>query len=447
LFLLESSAKTWGMEVTTTPIPQQCLPILQEAVASGKLFGLAIVDRSMPELDGIQLGQLIRDEADLANTKLLLLTSIGQRGEAEAAHQAGFPGYLTKPLRGVQLHDGLATVMGYCVVDEPNKPRPLVTRHTVKEAQRDYRDKILVADDHAINQQLIVLLLERLGYRSDVVGNGWEAGQAVASGSYALVLMDCQMPEMDGFEATKNIREAETEKRKALDVEDTMLEGTSPDALPLTPYNALRVPIVALTANAMPGDREKCLTAGMDDYLFKPIRPDDLSAVLERWIPLHDLNSAQDRSMGPHENETRSEPPYETKTHGQPPIPSNDPATSEETSSSPLDHARLQEWHELGGPQFFAKMAEQFVSDVTNCIHVLERALDLGDCEDLAEAAHGLKGICANMGATPLHHLARVIEQANHEGTMPDEQETREALQTALADIIAFLANVQPTQS
>jgi CheY-like chemotaxis protein len=234
-------------------------------------------------LDGIQLGQLIRDEADLAHTnKLLLLASIGQRGEAEAAHQANFASYLTKPIHGVQLHDGLATDMGYCGIDEPNKPRPLVTQHTVKEIQRGYRDEILVADDHAINQQLIVLLLERLGYGSDVGSNRWEAVQAVASGSYALVLMDCQMPEMDGFETTKNIREAETEKCKALDVKDKMQEGTLPDALPLTPNGALRVPIVALTANAMPGNREKCLTAGMDDYLSKPIRPDDLSAVLER---------------------------------------------------------------------------------------------------------------------------------------------------------------------
>ena len=103
----------------TTSIAQQCLPILQEAVASGHPFDLAILDRSMPEVDGIQLGQLIRDEADLAHTKLLLLTSIGQRGEAAAAHQAGFAGYLTKPLHKVQLHDGLATVMGYCWNAEP----------------------------------------------------------------------------------------------------------------------------------------------------------------------------------------------------------------------------------------------------------------------------------------------------------------------------------------
>ncbi len=235
LFLLESAAATWGMEVTTTPIPQQCLPILQEAVASGHPFDLAILDRSMPELDGIQLGQLIRAEPDLAHTKLLLLTSMGQRGEAAEAHQAGFGGYLTKPLRQVQLHDGLATVMGYCVVDEPNTPRPLVTRHTLKETQRLFREKILVADDHAINQQLIVLLLERLGYGSDVVSNGREAVEAVTTGSYALVLMDCQMPEMDGFEATKNIREAGNGTRE---VPETDLSETS-NSLLLTPYSSL----------------------------------------------------------------------------------------------------------------------------------------------------------------------------------------------------------------
>ena len=139
--------------------------------------------------------------------------------------------------------------------------RPLVTRHTLKETQRLSREKILVADDHAINQQLIVLLLERLGYGSDVVTTGREAVKAVATGSYALVLMDCQMPEMDGFEATRTIREAESENSKELGVrskeQETNLSDTSDSSL-FTPHCS-RIPIVALTANAMPGDREKCL--------------------------------------------------------------------------------------------------------------------------------------------------------------------------------------------
>ena len=446
LFLLESSAKTWGMEVTTTSSPHQCLPLLHAAAASGHPFDLAILDRSMPELDGIQLGQLIRAETALSQTKLILLTSIGQRGEATAAHQAGFAGYLTKPLRKVQLHDGLATVMGYCVINEPNQPRPLVTRHTLKETQRLAREKILVADDHAINQQLIVLLLEKLGYGADVVSTGREAIDAVATGSYALVLMDCQMPEMDGFEATKKIREAEAENRKALGERSAEQESEildSPDALPLTPHVS-HLPIVALTANAMPGDREKCLAAGMDDYLSKPIRPEELSLVLERLISVQqEVTQIQgfsiDSDLASPEKGGLDQCMKEDNTS----IPENTIYNSEVPNSQPIDRAILQEWQELGGTEFFTKMAKQFVTDATNCVRAIEDALDHHDDEALGEAVHGLKGICANVGATSLQHLALTIEQANRKGTPLDSSQTMQTLQTAMADIRAFLDSVQ----
>jgi signal transduction histidine kinase/DNA-binding response OmpR family regulator len=446
LFLLESYTKSWGMEPMTTSIAQRCIPILQEAVASGHPFDLAILDRSMPELDGIQLGQLIRDDADLAHTKLLLLTSIGQRGEAAAAHQAGFAGYLTKPLRKVQLHDGLATVMGYCWNEEPEQIRPLVTRHTLKETQRLSRKKILVADDHAINQQLIVLLLERLGYGSDVVTTGREAVEAVATGSYALVLMDCQMPEMDGFKATRIIREAESENSKELGVksneQETNLSDTSDSAL-CTPHCS-RIPIVALTANAMPGDREKCLTAGMDEYLSKPIRLEELALALERLLPGHpDENHALEPPMALESDFTESDISANHMNNDDSAISANGTSNSEDENPSPINRAIFQEWQEHGGPEFVAKMAEQFVSDVMTCVRAIEQALDQKDSHGLGEAAHGLKGICANVGATQLHHMAIKIEQANREGKTLDGPQTMGMLQTAVAHIRNFLATVQ----
>jgi signal transduction histidine kinase/CheY-like chemotaxis protein/HPt (histidine-containing phosphotransfer) domain-containing protein len=446
LFLLESYAKSWGMEPMATSSAQQCIPILQEAVASGHPFDLAILDRSMPDLDGIQLGQLIRDEADLAHTKLLLLTSIGHRGEAAAAHQAGFAGYLTKPLRKVQLHDGLATVMGYCWNEEPEQIRPLVTRHTLKETQRLSREKILVADDHAINQQLIVLLLERLGYGSDVVTTGREAVKAVAKGSYALVLMDCQMPEMDGFEATRMIREAESENSTEFGVkgneQETNLPDTS-DSSPLTPHCS-RIPIVALTANAMPGAREKCLTAGMDEYISKPIRLEELALALERLLPVHpDDNHTLEPLMALESDFTESDVRANHMNNDDSPIPANGASNSEGENPSSINHALFQEWQELGGPEFVAKMAEQFVSDVTTCVRAIEQALDQKDSHGLGEAAHGLKGICGNMGATQLHHMAIKIEQTNREGKTLDGPQTMEMLQTAVDHITNYLATVQ----
>lgn len=432
------------MEVTTSSNPHHWLPMLQEAVASGHPFDLAILDRSMPELDGIQLDQRIRAETVLAHTKLLLLTSLGQRGEAATAHQASFGGYLTKPLRKIQLHDALATLMGYCVVDEPHSPRPLVTRHTVKETQRLSREKILVADDHAINQQLIVLLLERLGYGSDVVSNGREALQAVATGSYALVLMDCQMPEMDGLEATRAIRKSESEKLEVRSDEQETDLSEHPDSLLLTLHSS-RIPIVALTANAMPGDREKCLAAGMDDYLSKPIRPEDLSLVLERLLPItqkeprphsiHDVSTQTD-------NHERGEPMNVKRPLMTPQVASDD----HQSISSPIDQVMFQEWQDKGGSEFVRKMAEQFVTDATTCIHAIEEALDRHDSNALGEAAHGLKGICANVGATSLLHIALALEGINQEGGVPDAPQTMEALQKAMTDIQICLDTIRSPQ-
>ena len=423
LFLLESYTKSWGMDVQTTVNCHDCLPILQDAKANGQPFDVAILDSRMAEIDGLKLGQRIKQSPDIAQTRLLLLTSIGQRGDAAIAHEAGFSGYLTKPLHKVQLHDGLATVMGYCWADNPEETRPLVTRHTLKESQRRSRETILVADDHAINQQLIVLLLDRLGYASDVVSNGREAVQAVATESYALVLMDCQMPEMDGFEATKRIREAERENREALGEQD---EITSPDALDLPP-NGSGIPIVALTANAMPGDREKCLAAGMDAYLSKPIRPEELAATLEQLLP-----SSLD------ENDTVLQE-----------IPHPDERTFQEDGihPSPINRATFKEWEELGGPDFVTRMAEQFVTDVTHCVDAIEHALVHDDTEALAEAAHGLKGISANIGATQLHHLAITIESANREGKRLDGPHMIGALKTAVTEITIFLAETHAPHS
>jgi len=336
--------------------------------------------------------------------------------------------------------------MGYCWNEEPKQIRPLVTRHTLKETQRLSREKILVADDHAINQQLIVLLLKRLGYGSDVVETGREAVKAVATGSYALVLMDCQMPGMDGFEATGKIREAESENSKELGVRNKEQEtdfSDTPDSSLFIP-RCSRIPIVALTANAMPGDREKCLTAGMDEYLSKPIRPEELALVLERLLPVHpDDSDTLEHSMALEnalpESGLRANPLKDDNV----PIPANEASISEGENPQPINLAIFQEWQELGGPEFVTRMAEQFVADVTNCVRAIEQALDQKDSHGLGEAAHGLKGICANVGATQLHHMAIKIEQANREGKRLDGPQTMETLQTAVAHITNFLATVQ----
>ena len=424
LFLLQTHTQSWGMHTFTTTNPEIGFTALREAAANAEPFDLVIIDRNFPEDDGIQVGLRIKQEASLAKTKLVLLASVGQRSVATDVQKAGFDAYLTKPIRKWHLQNTIATAMGLPSSQAASQTRPLVTSHSINEGQRQSGRKILIADDHAVNQQLMKMLVEKLGFSSDVVSNGQEAVHAVTTGSYALVFMDCQMPDMDGFDATRAIRNQETENRAQLEVSPREQEsGCSDSSGSFTlPSLASRVPIIALTANAMPGDREKCLAAGMDDYLSKPIRPEELAAVLERWLP------------------TAHDTPGEVVPLNHEPTHSKNPTQPGHEPSSPINPARLQEWRELGGPDFVAKMVEQFVTDVTDCFHAIKQALDRDDKPALTEAAHGLKGICANFGAAQLQHLALDLEQAGREGKTLNGPQTIEIFRTAITQVTHCLA-------
>ena len=234
--------------------------MLREAAETGDPFHLVILDQIMPEMDGEALGRAIKADPTLKDTVLVMLTSWGRRGDAARVKEIGFSAYLTKPVKHSQLFDCLVTVFGEGSgrAKEDKKP-PLVTRHTLAEAKR--RVRILLVEDNIVNQKLAARLLEKMGYRSDAVGNGKEAVEALQMVPYDVVLMDVQMPEMDGYEATRMIRNPQSKVRNH------------------------DVPIIAMTANAMKGDRERCLEAGMDDYLSKPIQPQKLIEVLKTFLP------------------------------------------------------------------------------------------------------------------------------------------------------------------
>ncbi len=249
---------SWGVTSEEAADSPQALTLLREAVAQGRRYDFAFLDFMMPSMNGIELGRMIKADPSLAHTKLLLLTSAGQRGDGQLAREAGLDGYLTKPVRQTHLWGCLTKIMGGVSSGE-STPTSLVTRHTVEEKKTHSRLPILIAEDNPVNQKLAVRLLEKLGYRADVAGNGLEAVAAVECIPYAAILMDCQMPEMDGFEATRTIRGRE---------EDT----------------TTHIPIIAMTANAMQGDKERCMEAGMDDYVSKPIKPETLKTVLAQWL-------------------------------------------------------------------------------------------------------------------------------------------------------------------
>jgi PAS domain S-box-containing protein len=248
----------WGMTMLEVTTGSEALAVLRSEAQAGRPIGVALIDLQLPDMTGYELAKAITADPALAPTKLIAVTAVGRRGDAQAAHAAGFAAYLQKPLRQAALKECVQTVLGQAA-GETGRAEPIVTRHTLREAKK--RPKILLAEDNQVNQLVAVKMLEKLGCAVDVVSNGIQAVEAAQQGGYALILMDCMMPELDGFAATRSIRELE--RRGSL---------------------ATRLPIIALTASALADDRQSCLDAGMDDFLAKPIRKEDLAAMLDRWI-------------------------------------------------------------------------------------------------------------------------------------------------------------------
>ena len=257
--ILRHQLSSWGMKAHTAKDGRQALDMLLSADQEERPYDVAILDWQMPEMDGLELARTIRATPSLNNVRLVLLTSVGQRGDGALARAAGINAYLTKPVRESHLFDCLRTAMG----QQPRLTQDsatLITQHTLAEVHNQSQPRILVVEDNLVNQKLIVRLLEKLGYRADVAGNGEEALEALSNLSYTIVLMDCQMPVMDGFEATAQIRQRDRR-------------------------DDIHTPIIAVTAHTLKGDKERCLAAGMDAYISKPINPEVLEATLARWLP------------------------------------------------------------------------------------------------------------------------------------------------------------------
>ncbi|HIJ88360.1 MAG TPA: response regulator [Desulfuromonadales bacterium] len=254
--LLSALLTHWGCSFELAVDGMSALELLREAAAGNNPFRVALLDQEMPGMDGSELGRRIKADAQLQSTLLIMVTSLAQRGDVAALEKIGFVGYLAKPVWQSQLYSCIALALNRA--DTPDVPAPVITRHTVAEiVTRGLR--ILLAEDNIINQKVAQSMLGKLGYKADVVADGREAVRALELIDYDLVLMDCMMPEMDGFAATAVIRDPASQVRNH------------------------SVPIIAMTANAMQGDREHCLEAGMDDYLSKPVKKDELAAMLEKW--------------------------------------------------------------------------------------------------------------------------------------------------------------------
>ncbi|MBI3806656.1 MAG: response regulator [Nitrospirae bacterium] len=375
----------WGMVDDQAQDAASAMALIEQQARNGVSYDVAIVDMLMPGKDGLEFAKDMKVHPVGSLVRLVILTSLIQRGHAELARQAGFVAYLTKPARHDQLSTCLRTVLGMpelvgeATVTTVTAPAPpLITRHTLAETGSTAR--ILVAEDNLINQKLTVRMLEKLGYQSDVVENGQEALAALAKVSYAMILMDCQMPLVDGLEATRLIRENEQHQ-------SSMVNGQS--------MPSSHVPIVALTANAMSGDRDRCLAAGMDDYLTKPVRKDNLQGALDRWIPL---------SMHPQAAHAGD---AEDSTGG----------TDAETLPAVFDVTAML--RNIGGDtRLLEELVKLFLQRYQAMLEAIRAALASTDQAAVEQAAHTMKGTAGNLCASEVVLYAGQLEALGRLGTL-----------------------------
>ncbi|MEI6126845.1 MAG: response regulator [Pseudomonadota bacterium] len=404
--LLTTLLKSWGCRYGEAAGGEAALELLHGALREADPYQVALLDMLMPGMDGAELGCRIKEGPELYHTRLIMLTSLGSRGDARRLEEIGFAGYLTKPVRQAQLRECLSLVLGN--VKTPGvKDAGLVTRHTVSEAHKS-RVRILLAEDNATNQIVAIEILKKLGYRADAVANGKEAVKALQSIPYDLVLMDCQMPEMDGFEATRGIR--------------------NPNSAVLN----RRIPIIAMTANAMKGDRERCLESGMNDYLSKPVNPGELAAVLERWLPEAEVQGSEletqagvsglessAAAVNVHAAPAEEGPPAGKNQISSPGRKDNAEGKQVSVSEAPgqpvFDRASFL-GRLMGDEELAVTIEKAFLADMPVQIEKLAAAVHAGDAQQAGEQAHRIKGASANVGGEALRETAFEMEKAGKAG-------------------------------
>jgi CheY-like chemotaxis protein/HPt (histidine-containing phosphotransfer) domain-containing protein len=345
--VLKAQLQSRGVRQEAVPDGLSALQALRVARDAGDPFQAVILDMQMPGMDGVAVARAIKSDETLKGIPLVLLTSLGQRGDTRHTTEMGFAACLTKPVRQADLFTCLATVLAGNNLTTAR--HPMVARQAVHKLDQG-TVRILLAEDNITNQLVAVGILKNLGLRADAVANGTEAITALETLPYDLVLMDVQMPEMDGFEATRRIRNPQSAVRNH------------------------RVPIIAMTANAMQGDRERCLEAGMNDYVSKPVTPHTLAGVLEKWLPAEKAGVVFDRT------------------------------------------ALLERL--MGDEELMRTVQKMFLETMPGQIELLRGCLEAGDTPGAERQAHSIRGAAANVSGETLRAVAFEMEKAAKAGDL-----------------------------
>jgi signal transduction histidine kinase/CheY-like chemotaxis protein/HPt (histidine-containing phosphotransfer) domain-containing protein len=375
-----------GMRPDSFSTAIEVLAALQQAHASGDPYRIAILDHQMPDIDGEVLGSAIKSDPAYRNMHIILFSSLSRAADAQRVEQAGFAAFFSKPVPQQVLIDALKALCGA----DTDEPLPFLTAGALGPSRMEQGSlalpfggcSVLVADDNLVNQQVAQRMLERFGFHVDVAGNGDMAVAMCRNRRYDLILMDCQMPVLDGYEATVRIRAEEAGVR--------------------------RVPVIALTANAMQGEREKCLAAGMDDFLSKPIRPQTLHETLQRWL----RDSDHERVAA---------------------------AVTATADAGPQDE--MAAVREVFGDSF-GELVSLFMLDTPKRIDGLRKSMDEQDQVMVGKFAHAMAGSCASIGAKTLSAMCRELEMENKQGIPADLEARIAAIEAEYVKAAAKLSSM-----
>jgi len=366
---------------------EEALGLYAAADAAGTPFNLILTDMHMPRMDGFGLVKRLREKSGTCSSTIMMLTSGGQRGDAQRCGELGIAAYLLKPIRQSELREAVARVLS---ARESKEVKPVITRYALREMTQGGKSlKILLAEDNLVNQKLASRLLEKRNHIVTVVRNGKEALAALEKDHFDLVLMDMQMPEMDGFEATRILRQREK-------------------------TNGNHQPVVAMTALAMNGDKERCIEAGMDGYLSKPIRPQELDEVLDRHVALKDAGSAQDKSVT--------------------------------AANNSIDVSQLLDRVD-GDRALLAELVDLFRADFPAYLIAVQQAIYQQDANGLRSAAHTLKGALANLSVIEASALAAELEAIGKSLDLIGAQATLDRLAQEINNGMRALEALCPTHS
>jgi len=377
--ILDAMLKYWSMRPEMAASGEEGFAALERAASAGTPFPLVLLDAQMPEMDGFTLAERIKQNPRLAGATIMMLTSAGQRGDAARCRKLGIDVYLIKPIRKAELLEAILAALAKA----PGKEgATLITRHTLRENRRKLQ--ILLAEDNAVNQRLASLLLEKRGHIVTIASNGREALALVKESRFDLVLMDVQMPEMDGFEATARVRKEEA------------ATGT-------------HLPIVAMTAHAMEGDRERCLAAGMDGYIAKPLHAEDLIEAVEKL--------------------------------GQPPAIAEVAKMAKHRGQEPIDTASALA--RVGGDvEVLKEVAAVFLEELPESLRSLREAVTAGDAHAIERAAHKLKGSVGNFAAHPAFEAALKLEVLGRDGNLSEAEPAYLELEKEIIRLKSAMVNL-----